>query len=568
MRTHRAVSMMFLATVLFAAACAVPRSATGEAPEEARTQPPSSRITIGSLQIVDLLPGTQTPGTAPLRHLVSPGLSVVNDAGQRVPVVAESVPSIDNGLWRLHPDGRMETTWKVRPNARWHDGAAITSDDLLFSARLAQDRDLPGFGHLAFGSVDQIAAPDAQTVVVTWRQPYIRADAMFSALEQGAMALPLPRHRLEADYRERKAAFAELPFWTSEFVGTGPFRVQEWLGGTGVLLEAFPDYALGRPRLSQIEVRFITDPTTLIANLLAGSVDLTIAAFRSIEPGLVLRDQWKEGTVSFVSGRWQALFPQLVNPRPEWVADVRLRKALMHAIDRQVMSDTLQAGIGSVAHGLLSPDEPEYRDIEGRIVRYDYDPRKATQMIQALGYEKGADAVFRDQAGRPMEVEVWAVAGAFPFALAVADSLQRIGVDAAPVVYPAQRIGDWPYEATFPGFRIFTAPAEPSALTNFHSSKARLPENNFQVPGGTNWSRYVSPELDALIDRYFVTVRAADRTKVLGDILQHMSERLNVMGLVHTSIGDGVANRLLNVSIQRASSATITWNAHQWAVRG
>lgn len=75
-------------------------------------------------------------------------------------------------------------------------------------------------------------------------------------------------------------------------------------------------------------------------------------------------------------------------------------------------------------------------------------------------------------------------------------------------------------------------------------------------------------ELDALIDRYFVTVRAADRTQVLGDILHHMSDRLNVMGLVHTSIGDGVANRLLNVSIQRASSATITWNAHQWAVRG
>ena len=68
----------------------------------------------------------------------------MNDtSGDSRALIAETVPSVENGLWRLFPDGKMETTWKIREGAKWHDGAPITTEDLLFTAKLDQDRNMP-----------------------------------------------------------------------------------------------------------------------------------------------------------------------------------------------------------------------------------------------------------------------------------------------------------------------------------------------------------------------------------------------------------------------------------------
>ena len=60
-----------------------------------------------------------------------------------MPVLAEAIPSFENGLWKVFPDGQMETTWKIREGARWHDGTPFTSGDVLFTSKLEQDKELP-----------------------------------------------------------------------------------------------------------------------------------------------------------------------------------------------------------------------------------------------------------------------------------------------------------------------------------------------------------------------------------------------------------------------------------------
>src|SRR5262249_20331039 len=151
---------------------------------------------------------------------------------------AEEVPTLENGRWTLLPDGRMEMTWQIRSGARWHDGRQLTADDFTFTAEVGADRDVAIRRDLAYEFVQTVAAPDAQTVVVTWKQPYIQADQLFSAFI-------LPRHLLESAYRQDKANFPQLPYWTTEFVGSGPFRPVEWSGGSYVSLRAFDGYALG-----------------------------------------------------------------------------------------------------------------------------------------------------------------------------------------------------------------------------------------------------------------------------------------------------------------------------------
>lgn len=499
-------------------------------------------------------------GADEVEALVSAGLVTEDNQGVLRPQLAEVVPSLENGLWKLLADGRMETSWRIRTGANWHDGQPLTADDLLFTARIEQDKDLPISHSIAFDSIEAVEAPDPRTVVVKWKRPFIEADRLFKDSL-------MPRHLLERAYLEDRASFAQHPYWTQEFVGNGAFKPREWEQGSHLIVEAHSSYALGRPKLDEIEVRFIPDPNTLIANLLAGSVELTLGRALSLEQGIQLRDQWREGRMDVAPANAILIWPQLLGPSPQVVGDARFRRALLHATDRQQLADTLQSGLSSVFHAYVGPSDPEYPEVEREIVRYEYDPRRAGQLVEGPGYSRGTDGSFRDAAGQRLSVELRTSAGddvRGKAVLAVADDWQRIGVGVDVVIIPTQRTRDQEYVATFPAFYMNRNPSFVTGLNRLHSSQAPLPENNFRVAG--NSSRYINPQFDALIERYYVTIPRPERTQVLGQIVRHMTEQLNVMGLFYSTEPTMIGNRVKNVTARKVS-ATQAWNAHEWDVR-
>src|SRR4029450_5999567 len=100
------------------------------------------------------------------------------------PMLAEAVPTIDNGLWKVLSDGRMETTWRIRDGVRWHDGQPFTSDDLAFTVQLGQDPALTAFSTAEFAFIEGGETPDPRTITVRWKEPFINADQMFSFSRQ------------------------------------------------------------------------------------------------------------------------------------------------------------------------------------------------------------------------------------------------------------------------------------------------------------------------------------------------------------------------------------------------
>ena len=111
-------------------------------------------------------------------------------------------------------------------------------------------------------------------------------------------------------------------------------------------------------------MKFIPDLSALMANIISGSVDATVGRGLSLEQGLQARELWKSGRMEIPSSSVIAIFPQFINPNPPSLADVRFRRAILHAIDRQAMIDSLMRGESSVARHLLPIQEPEYADIE------------------------------------------------------------------------------------------------------------------------------------------------------------------------------------------------------------
>src|SRR5439155_12293758 len=131
------------------------------------------------------------------------------------------------------------------------------------------------------------------------------ADTLFGPL----FAMPMPRHLLDQLYKQEPTTLTDQPYWTRDFVGTGPFKVRDWLDASHVTLEANMAYALGRPKVDLVEVRFIPDNNTIVANLLSGNVDVTLGRGISTEQGLSLKAQWADGHMDLTYGNAVAMYP-------------------------------------------------------------------------------------------------------------------------------------------------------------------------------------------------------------------------------------------------------------------
>lgn len=505
-------------------------------------------------------------GSAGVGELLHAGLATWDDRGELRAQLAEAVPSIENGLWKLFPDGRNETTWKLRPGGHWHDGTPLTAEDVVFTDRVARDRDMAAFfrDNLLL-SVEGVEAPDPQTIVIRWRQPQIHAVTLFSR----AAAQIMPRHLLEEGWLQGQADFPQHPYWGSDdFVGAGPYRLREWVLGSHLVLEAHGRYTLGRPKIDQIEVRFFQDPNTLLTNVLAGTVDLTLGGTLSLEQALQVRDRWGAGRVDIGYKDWMVILPQFIDPIPRAIGEVAFRRAMLHAIDRQQLVETLMGGAVPIAHSPLIPTEPEYQEVEPNIIRYAYEPRIALQLLEEIGFRRGVDGQLRDAGSQRLAVEIRAQGGDLEekTLLAVADSWRQIGlaVDALPI--PQQRQSDRAYVATFPGFHLMQHGNDLiSILGRFRSRSTPLPENNF---AGANRNRYVSQEFDALIDRFYTTVARGERVVVIGELLRHITDRMTMLSLFYGTEATVLASRLQHVgTTNRSTRSTQAWNAHEWDLR-
>jgi peptide/nickel transport system substrate-binding protein len=561
-----------LAIVLTVAACAPAPGGGGTAPNAQDGQRPAAvkRITAairgGPASMVQqkIQRGSSVRGLDGIEELVHAGLTYIKGDGTRAAQLAEAVPTVENGLWKIFPDGRMETTWKIKSGARWHDGAPITADDFVFTAIIEQDKETEIPAYPEYEMIEAITAVDPSTLVVTWKRTYIEADGIFSYRAAG---LPVPKHLMERVYLEDKSSFSGHPYWTDDWVGAGAFRIREWVRDSHTVLRASDSYIFGRPKIDEIEVRFIPDNNALTANILAGG-DLTLGKTISLDIALQVRDGWRDGRMLILPQNWTPINPQFTNPTPAIVADLRFRRALLHALDRQQLADFVFSGHGSVAHSYVDPSMPHYNVVDPLVVKYDYDLRRTAQIMEEIGYGKRGDGFYYDAAGQRLQFLLQAPIqnDIHPKTVpAVADMWQRAGFTVDQTLTPIQMTQDREARAQYPAFEIIERrnSLAVSEVYRFHSSMTPMPENRYTA-GGV--SRYRSAELDAWIERYLTTIPMVERMQAMGGMVQHQTENLSQLPLFHGADPTLVSNRLQNVTA-RGDNFTQAWNVQDWELR-
>ncbi len=569
----------FLTLVLAMLACAP--AATQRTPDSGQAVPPERRggprtLTIGVNGAVDALSimgsSTTSGGWQSVNELHSQGLVTSDRDVQRpVPRLATQVPTFDNGGIELLPDGRMKTTYPLRRDVTWQDGRPFTAGDMLFAYELNSDRTMPFLNRDAIQEMQSVEAPDDYTLVIYWRAPYYQADAV------GLRALwPHPRHILEEPYRTRdRQAFINLPYWTSEYVHLGPFRLTAFTPGDSLTFQAYDGYFLGRPRVDRVIVRIYNDENALYAATIAGDIDMLMDNSLSPERGLALKEEWDrtgQGTVYLGSGTTRFLAAQFdpqVQSQPA-VLDPRVRQALTFAIDRRAVSEVVQRGHGElVANSLLPPGDRMYEAVRDGFAVYVHDPGRARAMLGQLGWTPGPDGVLVGSDGRRFTTSLWTTEGSDPEIAVIADYWRQIGVQAEQYVVGGAIVRDREARTKYPGFETSARGSGDSILSRFDSRVAAVPANQYS---GANRGGYRNPMMDQLIDRYRQAIDERALAQAARAISDLVVEDLPVAPLYFNPTTPAVRKGVRafddfagGVEASRPYG-TFTRNAHEWSL--
>jgi peptide/nickel transport system substrate-binding protein len=462
-------------------------------------------------------------GGASLAELHSISLVSEDVSGNREPRLAAQLPSFADGTITNLPDGRMKTVWKLRTDVKWHDGAPFTAEDMAFSWEVARHPEVLGLNtSSSLWHADAVEAVDSSTLAIVWKATYFRA------LGIGIRDLwPFPKHLLAEAFQGDKEVFRNLPYFTSEYVHLGPFRLVDFGLGEDQTFERFDGYFLGQPKIDTVILKTISNQNTLLANLKAGAIHMSSEKTLSGDLAMQLRTEWQqtgEGTVLSRQDNWaQAQFqfdPQFARP-VELARDVRLRRGLFHAIDREAIREFALPGVPDTSGDSFMRAKDARAQVVGQpFARYRYDPARAQQELAAAGWQRGEDGRLLLADGRQVQIEVksddarWAKEVAL-----IADFWRRVGVDAVEYQPSRALARDREHRSSYSGVTVRARGSEEDVFGSFDSRYHATPQNRWT---GGNLAHYSSPALDQLIDRLSATLEERDQAVILkemGDLL-------------------------------------------------
>jgi len=444
--------------------------------------------------------------------------------------------------WQGTDDG-LSITFTLREGVTWHDGVPFTSADVAFSA-LEVWKPLQNLGREVFANLETVETPDPLTAVFRFSRP--------TPLQLIENALPvvsavLPKHLYEGSDIKENPVNAKL-------VGTGPFTFAEYKPGEYYLLKKNPAYwAKGKPLVDEILYRILADRAAAASSLEAGEVQL--AAFSSVPLADLARIGQVEG-LEVVTKGYEALTYQLVveiNHRNEHLANLKVRQAIAHAIDRAFVVDAVFLGYASVATGPVPATATAFFTPD--VTVYDFNVETANALLDEAGFARGADGTrfSLNLLPAPYFNETK------QFGDYLRQALAAVGIDAKIVANDNAAHQKAVY--TDHAFDLAIAPTvfrgDPAISTTILVRSG--------VPDGVPFSNqggYANPEIDALIDEALVTLDPARRVALYKTFQQKVAEDLPLINVADWTFTSVASDRLQNIA------SNPRWVVSNWADLG
>ncbi|MEX1184942.1 MAG: ABC transporter substrate-binding protein [Gemmatimonadota bacterium] len=403
--------------------------------------------------------------------------------------------------WTFEDDSTLILA--LRDDVFWHDGRRVSAHDVVFTIERQRDPATGSPRQADVTSVTHVAARDSFTVAVRLARtgPY----TVNALLE----VVPVPQHLLAVvpPAELRTAPFGRRP------VGNGFYRFGRWDAGQNLTLEVSADKPDGRAAIERIVMRFIPDMNAAMTELLTGQGDL----IPKLPPDQKERAEGADDVVVYSGPR----------VRPAWIAwnarrapldDVRVRRALLMAVDRAALAAGLFGDVGEPA---LSPVPTVLREHSPAVQPIPFDTVRARALLAEAGWRDTNDDGVLDRAGRPLRIEVDFISSdqtRRDVLVAMQAMLRRAGVDLVPRAYEStawvQRLREGSFAASFWGWGWGPGVVGPNAEMVFHSRS--------MPPNGPNFAGSANPRIDELIDAALVTSDTAGARGIWSELEQLM----------------------------------------------
>jgi peptide/nickel transport system substrate-binding protein len=426
-------------------------------------------------------------------------------------MLCTELPDLAKGTARewTTPDGKpgLEVDYTIRPDAVWGDGVPITTRDVVFTWEIGRNEQSGVVGAELYRRIEEVVAHDDKSFTLrlnkrTCDYQGINDFGLVPAHIEGALVSD------PTQYRTRNAYDTDT---TNPALYFGPYRISRVEPGAYVVMEPNPHWWGKKPHFARITVRTIENTAALEANLLSGEIDV-IPGEDGLSLDQALAFEKNHGDAYEIIFKPSLVYEHIdVNHDNPILADVQVRRALLHAIDRQAISTRLFEGKQPVADTSVNPlDAVYYPDV----AKYPFDADSARALLDAAGWKPDAGGVRLNAAGEPLQIEIMTTAGNRTRELieqVIQGNLRDVGVDLRIRNEPPRVLfGRTLRERRYPGMAMYAWSSAPESVprSTLYSTEIPTEANGWS---GQNYTGYRSATMDKAIDR--IEVECAPETQ-------------------------------------------------------
>jgi peptide/nickel transport system substrate-binding protein len=471
---------------------------------------------------VTLDPRFATDATAgQIGDLLFDGLTRSDDQSRRLPHLATDWDAPDSRTYVFH----------LHDGFHFADGQPVTADDVKATYDSVLDSRTRSPKQVALGEVEAVEVLDTRTVRFRLRHPF----APF--LDATGLGV-LPARQIATSPRQPLARPA----------GSGPFQVVEFVPDERVVMTRNPKYPFGGPRLAGIVFKVVPDAVTRLLELERGTLDLVQ---NGIDPDSLgwLRARPSIEVVTRPGTTFQYIGINLLDPK---LADVRVRQAIAHAIDRDAIVNTILKGLATPATGLLAPTHWAFN---AEVQRYAYNPKLAMEELDQAGYPAlGTGTRFRLSYKTTFVELRRRIAEVFQAQLA------QVGIDLEIRSYEWATFYDDIKRGNFQLYSLAWVGIDDPDIYYLTCHSSQTP------PLGSNRGSFREETVDLLTEAARLTMDTEDRRRLYAEVQRRVAQFLPVIPLWWTTNVAAINRRLRGFDVQ--PNASYISLKHAWVEDG
>ncbi|MGH7428764.1 MAG: ABC transporter substrate-binding protein, partial [Candidatus Methylomirabilaceae bacterium] len=436
------------------------------------------------------------------------------------------------------PDG-LKYTFKLRKGVKFHDGSELTADDVKYTFEWNMNPANAASYAANFKSVDKVETPDKYTVVVKMKEPF----APFLVNTASTFVL-------SAKYHGRIGEKA----YTSQPMGTGPFRLRDWRPAEYTIVEAFDQHFRGRPNIDTFRQDVVPEASVRAIALRTGTSDS--ATWPLLPEDNLAFEANPNFTVFRTSSSGVNHFP-LNNKLPQ-LSDKRVRQAMMHAIDRQRLIDDVFRGTAVIAESIFPPSMRTWYD--RNLKKYPYDPARARSLLEEAGWRLGPGNV-RVKDGQRLSFTCAVITGdraRRPEAEIAQQDLAQVGIEMRIIERPVATI-----LAQLPKGEL-----DASLFNWTYNSGVLEPDPTgsgvLRTGAPRNFSQFSNPRMDELLDQGLREVDIKKRQKIYTEVQRIFVEEVPVLYIMYWDWFNVFSKRIKGLPAKPESGFPIYRNAYRW----